>query len=74
MKCVLDMDNISEESYQAILKDFKKCFGAGFFVDWEISAVKEELEQYDVPSCNCLAPCESMGNTCGNCNGELELQ
>jgi len=57
MKCRIDIDTISEEAYQVILKELVKCFGVGHFINWELTADKEEI-----PITNTLV-CEKCGST-----------
>ena len=40
----LDIDLITDELYDAILKEFKIQHGEGFYVDWVITATKEKDE------------------------------
>lgn len=38
----VDIDLISEECYNFLLKEFRYQFGEGYYTDWEITAVREE--------------------------------
>jgi hypothetical protein len=43
VKIRLNIDDISEDTYQNILFDFREQFGKDFFYDeWEITAIKQK--------------------------------
>ena len=67
MKVILDIDLISEELYQMLLKEYKHLYGDYTFDKWEISVNCEDLVE-----CNCLAPfMEKNSRVCGNCGNIL---
>jgi len=41
-KVQLDIDLIPEELYYALLKEFRRQNGEGFYIDWEVTAEKEK--------------------------------